>query len=68
MQYFMPLPKPGETVKVTLRNGETIEGVVDWVNGNGAWVKNQQKARWIPMEALLIPAESESTKRETGEE
>ena len=64
----MSLPKPGQTVKVTLRSGETIEGVVDWVYGNGAWVKNQQKARWIPIESLLMPAESGSTKRETGEE
>jgi len=35
----MPLPKQGDTVKVTLLNRETIEGVVEWVDGNGLWVK-----------------------------
>ncbi len=48
----MVLPKPGDTVKVSLLNGETIEGVVEWIDGNGAWVKGTQRSRWIPFGAL----------------
>ncbi|HZY93374.1 MAG TPA: hypothetical protein VFE98_00745 [Candidatus Bathyarchaeia archaeon] len=48
----MSLPKPGDTVKVSLLNGETIEGVVEWIDGNGAWVKGTKRSRWIPLEAL----------------
>jgi hypothetical protein len=48
----MSLPKPGENVKVTLMSGETIEGVVDWIDGGGAWVKGAQKSRWVPLEAF----------------
>ena len=48
----MSLPKPGDTVKVSLLNGETVEGVVEWIDGNGAWIKGAQRSRWIPLEAL----------------
>ena len=48
----MSLPKPGDSVKVTLLSGETIEGIVDWIDGNGAWVKGVQKSRWVPLEAF----------------
>ena len=47
--------KPGDTVKVTLLNRETIEGVVEWVDGNGFWVKGAQRSRWVPLEALTVP-------------
>ena len=64
----MSLPKPGETVKITLRNGETIEGIIEWVNGNGAWVKGSQRARWVPLEAILVPTEGETKKEALPEE
>ena len=48
----MSLPKPGDNVKVTLMSGETIEGVVEWIDGAGAWVKGTQKSRWVPLEAF----------------
>ena len=48
----MSLPKPGDNVKVTLTSGETIEGVVEWIDGAGAWVKGTQKGRWVPLEAF----------------
>ena len=51
----MSLPKLGDTVKVTLLNRETIEGVVEWVDGNGFWVKGAQRSRWVPLEALSAP-------------
>lgn len=60
--------KPGTPVKMTLKNGETVEGVVEWIDGNGAWVKNPQKTRWIPIEAFLAPATSEGEKKETAAE
>lgn len=49
------MPKPGDTIKVTLLNRETIEGVVEWVDGNGLWVKGAQRSRWVPLEALSAP-------------
>ena len=48
----MSLPKPGDNVKVTLMSGETIEGVVEWIDGAGAWIKGTQKSRWVPLEAF----------------
>ena len=48
----MSLPKPGDHVKVTLLSGETIEGVVDWIDGAGAMIKGTQKNRWVPLEAF----------------
>ncbi len=64
----MSMRRPGDPVNVTLRNGETVEGVIEWIDGNGAWVKGPQKARWIPLEALLTPASSEETKKDTAVE
>jgi hypothetical protein len=64
----MSIPKPGDPVKVTLRNGEIVEGVIEWIDGNGAWVKSPQKARWIPLEALLAPASPEEAKKDTAVE
>lgn len=49
------MPKPGDTIKVTLLNRETIEGVVEWADGNGFWVKGAQRSRWVPLEALSAP-------------
>jgi hypothetical protein len=46
------LPKPGDSVKVTLMSGETIEGIIDWIDGNGAWIRGAQKSRWVPLEAF----------------
>ena len=54
----MPLPKQGDTVKVTLLNRETIEGVVEWVDGDGLWVKGVERSRWVPLEAFTAPHES----------
>ena len=48
----MSLPKAGDTVKVTLMSGETIEGSVEWIDGNGALIKGAQKSRWVPLEAF----------------
>jgi len=48
----LTLPKPGDNVKVTLLSGETIEGVVDWIDGDGAFIKGAQKNRWVPLEAF----------------
>ena len=54
----MPLPKQGDTVKLTLLNRETIEGIVEWVDGNGLWVKGVERSRWVPLEAFTAPHES----------
>ncbi len=51
----MSLPKAGDTVKISMLNGETIEGVVEWIDGNGAWIKSAQRSRWVPLEALEPP-------------
>ena len=48
----MPIPKAGENVKVTLMSGETIEGFVEWIDGDGAMIKGAQKSRWVPLEAF----------------
>ena len=64
----MSLPKPGETVKVVLRSGETVEGVVEWVDGNGAWVKNLDRSRWIPVETFMLPPPEPSVKKESSSE
>ena len=48
----MPLPQAGENVKVTLMSGETIEGSVEWIDGDGAMIKGAQKSRWVPLEAF----------------
>ncbi len=64
----MPLPKAGDTVKISMINGETIEGVVEWIDGNGAWVKGAQRSRWVPLEALQPPSASAgpAAKQELG--
>src|SRR5881409_2361237 len=59
----MSLPKPGDIVKVTLMSGETIEGVVEWIDGGGAWVKGVQKSRWVPLEAFQ-PSQQEDDSKE----
>ena len=56
----MPLPKAGENVKVTLMSGETIEGLVDWIDGDGAMIKGAQKSRWVPLEAFQPPQVDDS--------
>ena len=58
----MSLPKPGDSVKVTLMSGETIEGIVDWIDGNGAWIRSTQKSRWVPLEAFQPPPQGEDPK------
>jgi sRNA-binding regulator protein Hfq len=64
----MSLPKQGETVKVVLRSGETVEGVVEWLDGNGVWIKNVEKSRWVPVETFLMPPPEPSAKKESGSE
>ena len=58
----MPDPRAGDAVRVTLKNGETVEGVIEWVDGNGALVRGSQKARWVPLEALVAPPVAEAAK------
>ncbi|HEV2119681.1 MAG TPA: hypothetical protein VGS11_06210 [Candidatus Bathyarchaeia archaeon] len=58
----MSLPKPGDQVKVTLMSGETIEGVVDWIDGAGAWIKGAQKNRWVPLEAFQPQTQAADSK------
>lgn len=64
----MPLPKAGDTVKISLLNGETVEGVVEWIDGNGAWVKGGQRSRWVPLEALEPPPTSQQSQDEPRQE
>lgn len=58
------VPKVGENVKVILLNGESIEGLVEWIDGNGALVKGAQKTRWVPIESLLSPPPPPEAKKE----
>jgi len=55
-------PRAGDAVRLTLKNGETVEGVVEWVDGNGALVRGSQKTRWVPLEALLAPPAAEGAR------
>jgi sRNA-binding regulator protein Hfq len=64
----MSLPKQGESVRIVLRNGETVEGVVEWLDGNGVWIKNLEKSRWVPVETFLMPQPELSGKKESGSE
>ncbi len=64
----MSLPKLGDSVKVTLKNGETVDGIIEWINGNGAWVKNPQKSRWVPIESLSPSATASAIRQESGKE
>ena len=63
----MPSPRPGDAVTLTLKNGETVEGVIEWIDGNGAFVRGTQKARWVPLEALVAPPAAEGTGKSTDE-
>ncbi len=66
---IMSLPKQGDSVKVVLRSGETVEGTVEWLDGNGAWIKNPERSRWVPIEVFLMPpAQPESKKDSASEE
>ena len=58
----MPLPKAGDSVKVTLMSGETIEGLVDWIDGDGAMIKGGQKSRWVPLEAFQPQEQADDSK------
>ena len=64
----MSLPKQGDPVKVVLRNGETVEGTVEWLDGNGAWIKNSDLSRWVPIETFLLPPPAASAKKESSSE
>ncbi len=64
----MSMPKAGDTVRVLLKSGETVEGSVEWVDGNGAWVKNPEKSRWVPIEAFLSPVQPAEVKKDSGSE
>ena len=55
-------PRAGDAVRLTLKNGETVEGVIEWVDGNGALVRGTQKTRWVPLEALLAPPAAEGAR------
>ena len=61
----MPGARAGDAVRLTLKNGETVEGVIEWVDGNGALVRGTQKTRWVPLEALLAPPAAEGAKAGT---
>jgi len=58
----MPGPRAGDAVRLTLKNGETVEGVIEWVDGNGALVRGSRKTRWVPLEALLAPPAAEGAR------
>lgn len=60
----MPLPRTGDNVRVSLLNGETVEGIVEWIDGNGAWVRGVQRSRWVPLEALLASEEPGATEKQ----
>ncbi len=64
----MSLPKLGDSVKVTLKSGETIDGVIEWIDGNGAWVKNPKRSRWVPIESLAPSASAPALPLEVGKE
>jgi len=64
----MSLPKPGQTIRVVLRSGESVEGIVEWLDGNGAWIKSSDKSRWVPVESFLMPPPEPSAKKETVSE
>jgi len=51
-----------------LRNGDSVEGVVEWVDGNGAWIKNADISRWVPIETFLLPPTASPTKKESSAE
>ena len=59
-----PVPKPGDSVKVTLMNGDIVEGTVEWIDGNGALVKGALKTRWVPLESLFSPPQPLEAKKE----
>ena len=58
----MALPKSGDSVKVTLMSGETIEGFVEWIDGDGAMIKTAQKSRWVPLEAFQPQVQPDDSK------
>lgn len=64
----MSTPKAGDSVKVLLRSGETVEGTVEWIDGNGVWIKNPDKSRWVPIEAFLMPPQPSEAKKDSGSE
>ena len=64
----MSLPKQGEAVRLVLKSGETVEGVVEWLDGNGVWVKNVERSRWVPVEAFLMPPPEPSARKDSGSE
>jgi hypothetical protein len=64
----MSLPKPGESAKVVLRSGETVEGTVEWVDTNGAWIKGTERSRWVPIETFLKPPIAPELKKESASE
>ena len=64
----MPGPRAGDAVRLTLKNGETVEGVIEWVDGNGALVRGSQKTRWVPLEALVAPPVAEGAAGKSTEE
>jgi len=60
----MSVPKQGESVRVVLKGGETVEGTVEWLDGNGAWIKSPEQSRWVPIEAFLMPAQATESKKD----
>ncbi len=64
----MSLPKQGDSIKVVLKNGESVEGTVEWLDGNGVWVKNSDRSRWVPIELFLMPPQDREPRKDSGSE
>jgi len=64
----MSLSKQGDNIRVVLKNGETVEGTIEWLDGNGVWVKSPDRSRWVPIEALLVPPQDPEPKKDSGSE
>jgi len=64
----MSFPSHGDNVKLVLKNGETVEVTVEWLDGNGVWVKNPDRSRWVPIEVFLVLPQSPELKKDSASE